>query len=89
MSSDAARQRSPALSQCSVACIAGASLPRMPLRLARAMKNSWRFVNPAMTMLSPNFFDRYARLVLTIGFRALKDHAEAEDLVQEVFSAHP
>ena len=30
-------------------------------------------------------FDRYARLVLTIGFRALKDHAEAEDLVQEVF----
>jgi RNA polymerase sigma-70 factor, ECF subfamily len=30
-------------------------------------------------------FDRYARLVLTIGFRTLKDHAEAEDLVQEVF----
>lgn len=30
-------------------------------------------------------FDRYARLVLTIGFRSLKDYAEAEDLVQDVF----
>jgi len=30
-------------------------------------------------------FDRYARLVLAIGFRTLKDHAEAEDLVQDVF----
>lgn len=30
-------------------------------------------------------FDRYARLILTIGFRSLKDYAEAEDLVQDVF----
>jgi hypothetical protein len=30
-------------------------------------------------------FNRYGRLVLTIGFRTLKDYAEAEDLVQDVF----
>lgn len=30
-------------------------------------------------------FDRYARLVLGIGMRMLRDHGEAEDLVQEVF----
>jgi RNA polymerase sigma-70 factor, ECF subfamily len=32
-----------------------------------------------------SLFDRYARLVLTIGFRILRDYAEAEDLLQEVF----
>ncbi len=30
-------------------------------------------------------FERYARLVLTIAFRGLRDRAEAEDLVQDVF----
>lgn len=30
-------------------------------------------------------FERYARLVLTIAFRSLRDRAEAEDLVQDVF----
>jgi len=31
------------------------------------------------------FFDRYARLVLGIGMRTLRDRGEAEDLVQDVF----
>jgi len=30
-------------------------------------------------------FDRYACLVFGIGFRILRDHGEAEDLVQDVF----
>src|SRR5258708_32338497 len=38
-------------------------------------------VGDAMTVL----FDRYYRLVLTIAYRILRDRAEAEDLMQEVF----
>src|ERR1700721_1935690 len=30
-------------------------------------------------------FDRYSRLILTIGFRVLRDYGEAEELVQNVF----
>jgi RNA polymerase sigma factor, sigma-70 family len=30
-------------------------------------------------------FERYSRLILTIGFRILRDRGEAEDLVQNVF----
>jgi RNA polymerase sigma-70 factor, ECF subfamily len=30
-------------------------------------------------------FERYSRLVLTIGFRILRDYAEAEDLMQSLF----
>jgi RNA polymerase sigma-70 factor (ECF subfamily) len=30
-------------------------------------------------------FDRYSRLILTIGFRVLRDYGEAEELVQSVF----
>ena len=30
-------------------------------------------------------FDRYAKLVFSIGLRVIRDHGEAEDIVQEVF----
>src|SRR5258708_6739695 len=32
-----------------------------------------------------SLFRRYARLVMSIAFRALRDHGEAEDAVQETF----
>ena len=31
-------------------------------------------------------FDRYAKLVFSIGLRVIRDHGEAEDIVQEVFT---
>jgi RNA polymerase sigma-70 factor, ECF subfamily len=36
----------------------------------------------ALTLL----FDRYAKLVFSIGLRVIRDHGEAEDIVQEVFT---
>jgi hypothetical protein len=84
MSFDATRRRSACLSPSSVACTASDPATDSVARrqsdeelLALCQCND----DHALATL----FGRYSRLVLTIGFRTLRDPAEAEYLVQDVF----